>query len=219
MVSTKRVLIRQTKRKPTAKNIASKALRLAKKNASMQEIKQNNFSLTDTVTVAGQWAHVSGLAQGDDFNERVGRQVTSKSLELKYHMIGNTSAVLTQRIRVVVLYDSQAQGVVPATLDVFEVDELESLPSANPAQKERFKILYDRTHILGNLVWNGTNTMQRTEKFAHTFIKLGRKVYYESTSAAVTGAGKNSLFFCYFSDDDANSPSVVFRARFSALDN
>ncbi len=203
----------------STRKIATKALEMAKENRSISEVRQrDNAAATLTAGTAWTFIYLSGVAQGDDFNERIGRKIKAISIQLLMQLIGNTSAVLSQRMRFVLFWDKENQQADPTALEVFTADDIETFPNATPNLKKRFKILWDHTFVLGNLVGNGTSTLQRTEKTIKKFLRLSRTLTYATTGATVVGAAQNALFLAHVSDDGVNSPTAPIRVRFSYRD-
>ncbi len=193
---------------------------MAKENRAVSEVRQRDAA-AQTLSAGTAWVfiYLSGTAQGDDFNERIGRKIKALSIEIFLQLIGNTTAVLTQRMRFVLFWDRSNQQADPTALEVFIEDGIESFPNSSPNLKKRFKILWDHTFVLGNLVGNGSSTLQRTEKTVRKFIRLSRMISYATTGATVTGAAQNALFLAHISDDNTNKPTAPLRLRFSYRDD
>lgn len=87
----------------------------------MKPEKKNIDVLTTTLVSPGavnqQWSVpflINGIAQGSSPNNRIGRKITMKSLQLKY------TAIVGATVRVLTVYDKQTNGILPATIDILQ---------------------------------------------------------------------------------------------------
>lgn len=88
---------------------------------------------------------LNGCARGDDISERVGRQITMKSIELKGVSYVTAGTGIDQSVRAMVVYDRQTNG---SALTIAQVlDQTAGNPSyqlRNLENRRRFTVLMDR---------------------------------------------------------------------------
>lgn len=114
-------------------NPPNKPMKPEKKNVDNLNVTVNSVGLTWT---GGQPLNL--LATGAGANQRVGRTITMKSLQIR--VVGPTST-----IRVLVVYDTQPNGSGPATNDVItSVSDFNAYP--NLSNDKRFIVLVDEIH-------------------------------------------------------------------------
>lgn len=90
----------------------------------------------------GSPVFLTPIAQGTDQQERIGRSIRIKSVQIRLKTVTTGSPAVGQ-IRYVIVYDRQSNGVTPVSTDVFAG----SAQFNDPMQlnyKERFVVLMDR---------------------------------------------------------------------------
>lgn len=103
---------------------------------------------------------LNGIVPGDLINQRHNRKILMKYVTLRLQVIPDSAALLNS-FRVALIYDKQANGTVPAYLDVFSdqggataIDgTLATMMPRNPANLDRFDVLLD---------WRGTTQGTQT---------------------------------------------------------
>lgn len=83
---------------------------------------------------------LNGLAQGVNNSERIGRKAVMKSLSLRYTYDGTASDGDSQ-VRILIIYDKQANGALPAASDVIPNQTFTS--HIQLANADRFVVLMD----------------------------------------------------------------------------
>jgi hypothetical protein len=149
----------------------------------------NAFSNTGTMIP------LDTISQGDDIGQRSGDVIRHLHLHMQvvsYEPIVNTSSVW----RLIVFSDTMANGAAPAVTDVLASASF--IASYNPLnlQRHRFKILYDKSHIMV-----GGNANQ--EANAIVDVDLNTTRYFNDTSASSTNIGRNALFALIISSNAA----------------
>lgn len=100
-----------------------------------------NFNTTGSIAL------LNGIGVGDDYNERDGRQIWTTSIKVKGTVGANSAAANYSYNRIMVIYDSQSNGSLPAMTDIFSSST--SLSFLNLNNRERFTILADEEFVLG----------------------------------------------------------------------
>lgn len=109
------------------------------------------------VTTTWQLVLVNGVAQGTDFNQRVGRKSSIKSVLFNGNafpppVISANSAAGTY-MRYVIIYDAQPNsGTLPAGTDIFVNNDPNTVMNLN--NRDRFKVLMDVRKQMGSYLFN-----------------------------------------------------------------
>jgi len=95
----------------------------------------------------GSLVHLTPIPQGTGDQERIGRNVRIKSVQVRVNMIApSTSANAPSQIRYMVVYDRQSNGTSPTPNDVLgDGSAAQFLDYMNLSNQERFIILIDKT--------------------------------------------------------------------------
>jgi len=130
---------------PLLANLAVRGLNLAK-----GEFKAIDHSNTSDCNTTGTLALLNGIARGDDINERTGREVTLRSIELHVRCLATATTGLDQTHRVMLVYDRQTNAAALTFAQVLTATD--TVAPRNLENRKRFKILMDRrVNLAGNL--------------------------------------------------------------------
>jgi len=91
---------------------------------------------------------LNGIARGDDINQRNGRQVTMRSIELRGYNYVTTATGTDQIHRVCLVLDKQPNGAALTAAQVFS--SVSHLAPRNLENRARFKILMDKRMTLNS---------------------------------------------------------------------
>jgi len=171
--------------------------------------KTGTAAVRDTGPIAGTLICINACSRGTDIGTRVARQFTMRSLELRYSVkLGATPT--NQAIRVLVFYDRQANGALPAIADVLQAATVTA--PRNLENRNRFKILYDRLHVL--------ETAGPTREMVRWYRKLRHPTQFNTGNDGTVGdIATGSLFVLAFgtiaADDNTRGEwSYNTRVRF-----
>lgn len=164
-------------------------------NLTATEWKSKDTGGTENNILAGAPKAIlmNGLAPGSDIGQRIGREVTMRSIEIRFcarNMVSDT----TQQIRWLVVYDRQTNAAGCTLGQVLQtannVQEVMTSPR-NLENRSRFKILHDEsTSAPGSATGNGVSTIER-----HWYRKLRHPVTFNSgTAATVADINTGSLY-------------------------
>jgi len=145
--------------RPRKTNVAQQVRNIINKTA---EVKFHDATTSAAVTTASGFHHATNIAEGDDYNERIGRKINLLSLLVKGYI---TCITTSDIVRVYVVYDKEPQQTQPAIADILVADGVNTFPNINNVQ--RFKILYDRVFNL--TLQDGAETTQQKFKFYKRF--------------------------------------------------
>lgn len=102
---------------------------------------------------------INGVAQGSDYNNRVGRKTLNKSVFIRYAIrpvpfwknggsgygdVGDKFVVPPSVVRMILVLDEQTNGVAPTVANVLDNTNNVITAQLNPDNRERFKILMDK---------------------------------------------------------------------------
>lgn len=113
---------------------------------SRVEFKAVDTSLNIACDTTGAVALLNGIARGDDINERIGRKVVLRSIEMRVESVSTNTTGLDQNHRVLVVFDRQANATALTPADVLTAVDINS--PRNLTNRSRFKIIYDNLHHL-----------------------------------------------------------------------
>lgn len=100
---------------------------------------------TYACSTTGSVTLLNGVAQGTDYNQRVGRQMLLKSVELRGYAYADADGSSDlQYVRVMVVLDNATNGAAPIITDILTAQTSISMP--NLANRGRFRILSDQRH-------------------------------------------------------------------------
>lgn len=195
-----------------------------KKLEHSEELKYNN--LTNSLTAISTTANIyslSAIGQGDDYNQRVGEELTAKYLNVKMRIrhFANANADV---VRVIIFWDKQVNGVGPvaftsasavdALLDDTNVGQV-CYAQPNYRTKHRYTILYDKLHIM-NPDSSGVNL---TKAFKFNTNLGGAKQKFSDSGATYTSQVSRGLFLMVFGNDCDATTSFQHNTRFWYTDS
>lgn len=201
----------------TASSVASTAAKLASLATTVYKLKSlinTEFKTVDTVassviTTTPIIAIINALATGDDFDDRDGRVVRFKSIDVRLEMTMNTTPI-NDMIRVMVVIDKQANETTLLILDLLTLADMRS--HKNLDQRKRFVILKDE--VIEFSVGKGTN------KLFHWYKKLDMKTIYDSGNAGtIADITTNAMYLILFGTEAANGVLVSRSVRMRYIDN
>lgn len=86
---------------------------------------------------------LNGIAPGSSASQRIGRTIEMKSIAYRVHMASAAASVSTGKVpancRMLLVYDGQTNGAIPATSDILDFAAVDSL--LNLSNRDRFRVL------------------------------------------------------------------------------
>lgn len=176
-----------------------------------------NFDTTGEIPATGQ---LSLVQTGDDFTNRDGAVIQTKSLQLRGNasFVPGASATAATCCFLYIVLDRQANGAAPAVTDVLTSSTL-SLALGNVPNQYRFKIL--KRIVLTFNSTAGVTTAYNTQNIhVDEYIKFYQliEMRYKASAGAVTDLTSNNIFLIAGSDggsDDLVSFNGTARLRFT----
>lgn len=204
----------QKKRGPTTKQLATRI----KKLEHTEELKYDDTYNTSAISTTGTLLVLSVLAQGDDFNQRVGEEMRAKYINCKFRFI-KAASVNAPQVRILLFWDKQTNGVGPvlltstapdtALLDVTTIGSSLICPH-NYRTKKRYKILHDEL-----IIFDVDSSLNIQTKLRRMNKKLGGAIIkFADSAGTIASLVSRSLCFAILGDSTAVTdvaPSLSFR--------
>jgi len=201
-------------------NLAVRGLQLAP-----GELKSLDATGTGGVSSTGTISLLNGVPRGDDIDERVGRQITMKSIE--FHLIAQHKApeagLIPATFRALIVYDRQTNGAaltVEQVLDSAAPGITRTIVPKNLENRDRFLILRDMKFGLAASV--ATDFMS-APKVAKVYQGVTLPVTFNAGDAGtVADITTGSLYLILLSDQavgDAHLPVATWASRIRFSDN
>lgn len=156
------------------------------------------------------------VSQGTDENQRLGRNIAMKSVQLRGKIQGNSAGV-NAIARIMVVYDRQPNKLLPVIADIISATTVASLFSgfSNQNNRDRFAIIMDKSF---GVIGASTSVSQDAIMTFNKFVKLPNLItnYDNSaTTGVITTLTTGSLLFVTIGDTVAGttSPVVTIDAR------
>jgi len=188
---------------------------------------------------SGQWSDrqlLSGIAQGDDLDQRNGRKACLTSLQLRVTSDFKAADPVNDPIsnyifRYIIFWDKNPNQATPAVTDVVAVNSSTTFKQLD--NRQRFKILRDQMRVIEPPAQVGTDFGIRLhiEEFVRLVSseELKYDVIFDSTGdATIASINQGALFFMYnisISDPSgtagvyAGVQDAAFRSRVSFYDS
>lgn len=150
---------------------------------------------------------INGLATGSSASQRIGRQVNLKALLMKGWVSLASTSVGGSPIRILAVYDKQANGVAPVITDILLADSFTS-PN-NLSNRDRFVTIFDNyTEIIST----GNNFSAAVNLFKQFDLE---EMFNAGTAGDITDITSGSIYV--FAAQNSNittaAPTVSMRYR------
>jgi len=173
------------------------------------------------------------VASGSGFNQRVGRKVACKSIEIRWvvHQISTVTIDESYMARLLVVWDYATNGSAPNWTDVCsDVSNLgttnsNSLANINISNRNRFKILFDHVFAPPKVAYNAQGNVGTigAENHGRNYYRMkGAITQYKSDSGTPvvgdTVGGVAWLFAFSNSDDSLKNLQLTYNCRTRYVD-
>ncbi len=173
------------------------------------EFKQADTTATGVVGTTASILLINGLAKGDDFDTRDGRQVRMKSAQIAITYKMSQSATFSQ-IRCMVVIDKQPNEILLVITDLLDSQAMQTF--RNLDQRKRFVILKDEVVSMsidgeqgGIIKWYKRMDM--------------KSIYDDSDAGDITDISTNALYLILFSTEATNTVTISRSTRVRYIDN
>lgn len=179
------------------------------KDAINVEYKLHEASVQNTVinNSTTQVSLLNGVPTGDDYQNRDGRQVRFKSMELHATISANVAQTSPSFVRACIVIDRDAESL-PVYTDIFEYATTYS--PRNLSNRNRFVILKD---------WHITLYPDRPATTLKYYRKIDMKTVYDGTGSTYSDISNNALYFVWISNLASVAPLADGLMRLRYLDN
>lgn len=186
----------------------------------LKTIDNNAAPISSNIPSTGNISLLSGVAAGTDYNQRVGRKITMRSLLLRINLtaLSTTTQATGDSIRIIVFYDTQTNGAVPLVADVLQSVFYTSPLNLN--NRDRFKVIMDKTigveactYTAGALVAGSPRQRDITK-----YRKFRLEAIYSGTGATVGSIATGGIFVLYISQQN-NFNNITIDSRVRFVDN
>ncbi len=191
------------------------------------ELKFKDSTLNDATIATTGTVQVSAvlIAQGTKENERLGRKCVVRSLYATFDIcialqVGGINGTKGDSVRIMIMLDKQANGAVPAVLDILETAQFMSY--RNLANSLRFRTLSDKMYTLqrhatenGDVSGQAVDNLETTRIVKISIPKLNIPLEFNATTGAITEIRSNNIIFLYISKNGIAGIENRTRIRFT----
>ncbi len=200
--------MRRRRKKRTAMQVAKLAL------SRSHPIRLRQFFVASSDSCQAAWTQtlINGISLGDDLNNREGTAVLMKEVACRYQLDAAAAIDAAATIRVLLVLDKQANGSVFSTANLMQIDDsLKSFvdPRLSPS---RFRVLYDRTHVLEEYSANATVQAVEFYQFSRRY-KAPLKQVWNGAGATIGNIDQGALFFMHITDRTTNLPGINWTTK------
>lgn len=137
-------------------------------------------SATYACDTTGSVTLINGCAQGTDFTNRVGRKYTNVAVQLEGLVQIQDGTSGPTKARVMLVYDTQPNGALPAITDVLTAASSVSFMNLN--NRDRFRVICDWNDVIGSI--DTTATLAYADQVIKN-VSIYRKVNLETINDGV----------------------------------
>ncbi len=193
-------------------NVLDKVVRDVSKLSGLinTEFKVIDTNTTGTISATPSVALINATIQGDDFDNRGGRIIRMKSIQLALTAHMHASATSTF-VRCAIVLDKQPNEALPVFADIWSGGAT-SFGFRNLDGRKRFWILYDQVMLMGD--------QENAPRHLEFYKKIDAKtVYDDSNVGSIVDLNTNSLMLWLWSSEATNVPTVGRATRVRFVDN
>lgn len=172
--------------------------------------------LNTTALGTGTLLSLNLIPQGDDFNNRVGEEITSRYLNMKLRFTQPASTD-SSNIRTILMWDKQANGASPVVYTSTNMatgildDTLINYPTLSPHNyraSERYTVLWDKTFVINP----ESSAVQKIITVKKNFNLKQARIKYSGSGSAITDiASRNLVFLIIGTATSTAAPVLTFR--------
>ena len=174
------------------------------------------------MTTSWQLALVNGIAQGADFNQRIGRKSTMKSVIFNGNVFNLSTASLNAfngaYTRLVIIYDTQPNsGSLPAGTDIFATNDPNSPMNLN--NRDRFQVLMDVRKQVSAFLMSATPALATgnpANAYFKKYKKCNKETIFSGTAGTIGSISTGAIYLCFVADA-AVAFDYYIRVRFTDM--
>ena len=203
-------------RKASRQTDHAKLQRLQRQVAALRpELKyyQESATLSNIGAAVGLVTYVSGIAQGSDDINRIGNQITVKSVDMNIKCVSGYSSNPATYV-VYLIRDNDSNGVLPTVSGT-----VNSILTGSQPINQLLRTAEGRFKILRKKQLSGLMLASGSEQFVFTWsIKLNTILTYRGTTGAQANAGKHALYLVIVSDDASDTVDFAYSSQIGFTD-
>ncbi len=169
--------------------------------------------------LAGEIFWLTPIAAGDGGDERDGLKILAKTFKLRYTIkMLAASTHDNEIVRVIIFIHKQTQNAKTAVTTLLGTVNVNSY--VDRANESRFRIVYDRAHVLNRLSVLAVDTS--TSRFEARPRVMNMPITFNTqTVAQATGVGgeNNQIYLCVLTDAAANGATFRGSLQFKYIDS
>lgn len=164
-----------------------------------------------TANTTGAFQLMNPSQPGTGPGQRIGMKVSLTSVELRHHNYCTPTTGVTQIHRVMIVLDTQPNGVALALLQVLVAVDVYSPKTL--ANRNRFRILSDKNYVVGAF------TQGNSRNFGHIYIKFRKPVIVEFNNgvAGTIGDIVNNSIYCILIGTEPAGPGAGTMYAYSRI--
>jgi len=170
----------------------------------------NSTAAFNAATGVAALTLLNGCTLGSDATNRIGRKIVMRSLQMRMSVLDTAVQAARFAGRVLVVYDSQSNGVAPTQADILQAATSWHAPM-NLNNRERFKVIWDKIFTIDSIQGSGNNPW-----ICKKFKKLPNleTIFNSGNAGSVGDIQTGSLYMLTFATGEAAStPGMVFYSR------
>jgi len=157
---------------------------------------------------------LNGVAQGTDYNQRLGREMVMRSLVLRGNVNIDIGTTTQDNFRCMVVYDRQCNGGQPAVTDILDdsvTTPQQTFAAMNLNNRDRFTVVLDRMYALSS---SGANAVIQLDEYR----KLNTEVQFSGTGNTDASIQTGALWLVvigFVNGSGASTANIMTRVRFT----
>lgn len=181
--------------------------------SSGTEKKAVDTTISSTFALTNGFGLLNGISLGSDINNRVGRKILIKKVQLSGYIEVAGLANDGNLCRLKLIYDKQTNKAIPLATDILNADD--AISFNNLANRERFLTLWEKSYILG------VSTTDNSTIAVKESIPVNLETIFNSGNAGtVADIQTGSLYLIYATiGTAANLPGINVNTRVRYLDS
>jgi len=200
-------------------NIATRGLQLARGELKAVDLWSGSAVVGDHTAPTVQL--INGVARGDDINERIGRQITMRSVQVSAVLVPNVTQAsqVPSCVRMMIVYDRQANAAAPTLASVLVMHNVTSaiVGIRNLEFRERFQVIKDD---IISLPGSSSTAYQDGPRIWKVYLPVNLVTTFNSGDAGdIADIATGSLYLFMFSNVSAGQPYCAWTSRVRYADN
>lgn len=190
--------------------------------APVPELKFLDTTATNiAVTTTWQGLLINGIAQGADFNNRIGRKSTMRSILFNGNFFPTSSTANAYQgiyLRTVIIYDTQPNSsTFPTGTDIFSTNDPNSPMNLN--NRDRFQVILDVRKQVGSFQTDATPKLvagSPSNAYWSKYKKIFKETIFSGTAATLANISTGAMYLFFIGDFNGVSMLDYYtRVRFT----